>query len=500
MKSFADDIVEAVAADGLFEHGGTVGIVAFGSGSRLVLARGASESLSRDAISRLSQRGGSTCIACGLDTTSTLLMNNSVPGPDDPERNRAVIVVTDGNANVRAGDTALSAQILQSRAEVFAVGVGSGVSQATLELVASGDGATNTFPVHSFDALESLLESLVAAVAVPAATNPSVTVTLAPDWVLVPGSVSATLGASVSGQTTDGFTVSRDALGDESLVISYEVEHLGAACGPLPVNAAVDYSDDEGAQVAFPAATVEVNCLAPVADAGPDRTVDEGSTVLLDGTGSHDPDGTVTAYTWSGSDASTGTLVDADSASPSYVGVDDGTETVTLTVRDDNGLSDEDEVLVTVTNVAPSLSLTSCPAPYTQVGTELAVGGTFTDPGATDTHVMSVDWGDGTVTPAGPATSPVSGTHRYTQPGLYDITVTVTDDDGGADTQACGTVVAYEPTAGFVTGGGWIDSPAGAYPADPEASGTANLGFVVKYKKGAHVPTGNTTFQLGPPA
>ncbi len=57
-------------------------------------------------------------------------------------------------------------------------------------------------------------------------------------------------------------------------------------------------------------------------------------------------------------------------------------------------------------------------------------------------------------------------------------------------------VVVYDPSAGFVAGGGWIDSPAGVYTADPPLTGKANFGFVSKYKKGAPVPTGNTEFQF----
>jgi len=61
-------------------------------------------------------------------------------------------------------------------------------------------------------------------------------------------------------------------------------------------------------------------------------------------------------------------------------------------------------------------------------------------------------------------------------------------------------VVFYDPNAGFVTGGGFITSPEGAYkPLDaPETYlspiGKANFGFVSKYEKGAKIPTGNTEF------
>lgn len=54
----------------------------------------------------------------------------------------------------------------------------------------------------------------------------------------------------------------------------------------------------------------------------------------------------------------------------------------------------------------------------------------------------------------------------------------------------------YDPSAGFVTGGGWIWSPQGAYTADTSLEGKANFGFVAKYKKGQSTPDGNTEFQF----
>ncbi|PTN02234.1 putative secreted protein (Por secretion system target), partial [Mangrovibacterium marinum] len=54
----------------------------------------------------------------------------------------------------------------------------------------------------------------------------------------------------------------------------------------------------------------------------------------------------------------------------------------------------------------------------------------------------------------------------------------------------------YDPSAGFVTGGGWIWSPAGAYTADESLEGKANFGFVAKYKKGKSDVDGNTEFHF----
>ena len=57
-------------------------------------------------------------------------------------------------------------------------------------------------------------------------------------------------------------------------------------------------------------------------------------------------------------------------------------------------------------------------------------------------------------------------------------------------------VVIYDTSAGFVTGGGWMISPPGAYVGNPALTGKANFGFVSKYQKGANVPTGDTEFQF----
>jgi hypothetical protein len=57
-------------------------------------------------------------------------------------------------------------------------------------------------------------------------------------------------------------------------------------------------------------------------------------------------------------------------------------------------------------------------------------------------------------------------------------------------------VAVYDPNAGFVTGGGWITSPAGAYPANTSLTGKATFGFVAKYKKGQQTPEGNSEFQF----
>ncbi len=81
--------------------------------------------------------------------------------------------------------------------------------------------------------------------------------------------------------------------------------------------------------------------------------------------------------------------------------------------------------------------------------------------------------------------------------GVYSLKITFNGDDCYYySSEYNGTIVVFDATGGFVTGGGWIDSPEGAYYPDTSLTGKASFGFVSKYKKGANVPTGNTEFQF----
>ena len=94
-----------------------------------------------------------------------------------------------------------------------------------------------------------------------------------------------------------------------------------------------------------------------------------------------------------------------------------------------------------------------------------------------------------------------TASHTYTTPGVYSVVVTITDDDTGSASRGIDLqyIVIFDPDAGFVTGGGWIMSPAGACQLTPgcaTATGKANFGFVSKYKKGSNTPDGQTEFQF----
>lgn len=83
--------------------------------------------------------------------------------------------------------------------------------------------------------------------------------------------------------------------------------------------------------------------------------------------------------------------------------------------------------------------------------------------------------------------------------GVYSVWVTFKDGLGNSYTTYTSEkvyAVFYDPAAGFVTGGGWINSPVESDLLYMKTGGKATFGFVSKYEKGKNVPTGNTEFQF----
>ena len=91
----------------------------------------------------------------------------------------------------------------------------------------------------------------------------------------------------------------------------------------------------------------------PVADAGPDQTVDEGVTVTLDGSNSSDQDNGIASYLWEQTGGIPVALCDPTAAQPSFtspdVGPDGASLIFRLTVTDNGGLQASDTCIVNVT-------------------------------------------------------------------------------------------------------------------------------------------------------
>jgi hypothetical protein len=99
----------------------------------------------------------------------------------------------------------------------------------------------------------------------------------------------------------------------------------------------------------FPSTTLHPDVTPPVADAGPDQTVERNTVVNFDGTGSYDNVGIV-AWEWDFGDAYDPTKAYTAVATHTFVHPvpTDGVYTVTLTVWDAEDLSDSDTCTINV--------------------------------------------------------------------------------------------------------------------------------------------------------
>jgi len=233
--------------------------------------------------------------------------------------------------------------------------------------------------------------------------------------------------------------------------------HVYGDNGSYPVTVVV--TDKRGAsgsassthQVLNVAPTVAAPTVAP-------EPSDEGSSVSASATfsdpGFDDTPFTCTVDYGDGAGPEAGTVAGNTCSGPAHTYADDGAYGVEVSVTDKDGgtgsaisTHDVDNVAPTITGstnsaegcgATPDGDLVEVSADFSDPGFDNAAAGTFED--FTDS---TIDWGDGTVdsatvdeTPGSagtPTTGTASGSHVYATGGIYTVTVTVADDDGGTD-------------------------------------------------------------------
>jgi hypothetical protein len=157
---------------------------------------------------------------------------------------------------------------------------------------------------------------------------------------------------------------------------------------------------------------------------------------------------------------------------------------------------------IPIVNVNPNVIISS-PANSSvyPIGTTVNFAGSFSNDQC-NTH--SAIWRFDTISQVGTINETerkVNTTYSFSTAGVYLVSLTINNSCGGnGQTNTINgltaMVVVYDPEGGFVTGGGWINSPLGAYTPNPSLMGRASFGFTSKYQRGATVPTGNTEFQF----
>src|SRR5207249_3435731 len=104
-----------------------------------------------------------------------------------------------------------------------------------------------------------------------------------------------------------------------------------------------------------------------------------------------------------GDTTTTAGSISGHTCSGTHTYVDNGNYTITFTVADDDLGSGTRTTSSphTVNNAAPSVGPPVASPAAINEGDTANVTATFTDPGSTDTHTCSINWGDGTAPTAG---------------------------------------------------------------------------------------------------
>lgn len=290
------------------------------------------------------------------------------------------------------------------------------------------------------------------------------------------GANNAAPTATISGPTGDlleGSVLSFDGSAstdpdDDDDILTFDWTFGDGTCsGGSPPSACSEvapdhaYADDgeyafsvtvsDGFDAAAAGSSVTIANVAPSVDAGDDATVNEGDEFSR--AGSFDDPG---ADTWEATvDYGDGSGTQALGLSGhsfdlqhTYVDNVPSPVTVTVTVTDDDDGVGNDEVEVTVNNVAPSVD--AGPDATVESGQAFDFSGTFSDPGVEDDPwAWTIDWGDGAENngETSDQSAAIEASHQVCGAGDYTVTLTVTDKDDGVGSDDLNLTVSYVAAA-----------------------------------------------------
>jgi mono/diheme cytochrome c family protein/chitodextrinase len=224
-----------------------------------------------------------------------------------------------------------------------------------------------------------------------------------------------------SGEITHSARATADANGDVSFSFNWQAP---STTGPANIYSAGLSTNGDGGTggdaVATLVSTITVSAGAaqlPTAVISAPQTAQVDTVVDFDGSNSLDPDSTIVSYEWDFGDGNTAT-----GALTNNIYTAAGTYTVTLTVTDDQNLSDTTFRDITI----GGLMIPNADAGGPYQGTE---GQPVNVDGSGSTHVEPItnyiwDWGDGTPMEA---FAVPTASHTYAQPGAYTVTLAVQD-------------------------------------------------------------------------
>ncbi len=262
------------------------------------------------------------------------------------------------------------------------------------------------------------------------------------DFTVVPSWMTAKLDASSSSDPDmQPLTYAWD-FGDGMTGSGKVIDHTYAAEGTYTITLTVTDTDmlSDTATASF-TAIKPPELLSPIAKMKI-VSVDWLNVAVADD-GSYDPDGTVVSWDWTFGD---GGVASGLTASHSYLAK--GTYTITLTVKDNDGLVGTASIDVSVRPAIPPVASFTVAKDWLVVNVD-ASGSSDAD-GTIGSYVWN--WGDG-MTGSGKL-----ATHTYAAKGTYTISLTVTDNDmlSGSSSQDVSVRPAMPPVASFTVAKDWL--------------------------------------------
>ena len=233
------------------------------------------------------------------------------------------------------------------------------------------------------------------------------------------------------------------SFGDGTAATGTTITHSYADTGFYTVTLTVSDNDgatDERAHSLF-VTKLEANSPPVASFTATAQIANIDETISFDASESYDSDGTIVTYSWDFGDGTMTTGVTADHAYS-----EDGIYTVTLTVTDNDGLTDTTTATISATTqTVPNQNQTPV-ASFTESAETVSSGESIHFDGSEsydpDGSIVSYLWdfGDGT------AATGVTADHAYSEDGTYTVTLTATDDDGDSSSVVAEVTVETETT------------------------------------------------------
>jgi len=266
--------------------------------------------------------------------------------------------------------------------------------------------------------------TLVVTDALGASAEDNITITIKPNQL-----PTANAGTDIIMVHNDTITITGQGSDSDGNIVSYEWKKDGATLANI---ASFSYTatvigndiltlivtDNLGATAKDDLNITVKENIIPVANAGADQNVKEGTDVILSASQSYDMNGSIVKYEWK-----EGMVVLSNDMNFTKSDFSVGEHNITLTVTDNKGMFSSDNVIITVTNILPT-AIVNISDHNVTFGTSI----NFDASNSYDSHgsIISYEWEqDGTI---------ISNDMNFTKSdfdvGQYTITLTITDNIG----------------------------------------------------------------------